>query len=284
LEFLSRYQDEPEAKAALQEATRAWKLLDKEEQIWLEDRVDYFKDAEFPFKFVRPAIHVPIEENHPVLAAIGTGDLPTVNRFLAEGGSVYSVAQYQGLAERAIEANQLPILKLLHQHGLDFNRASRGFEDSPLILALKKGCEEMVRYMLENGADPNRKFVRGRTVFTAYCSFASGDQIAKLLIDRGADPNDSSDDSLPFVCASYAENIQLMELLLSKGANLEWQDSRGKTPLILAAQSGKEKSVRFLLQHGADINARDKEKKTALTWAKNNNHSTVVAILEKLNS
>lgn len=50
----------------------------------------------------------------------------------------------------------------------------------------------------------------------------------------------------------YAGNIELLNLLFSKGVNVESQSDAG-TPLIWAAGHGQEESVQFLLEHHANV-------------------------------
>lgn len=46
------------------------------------------------------------------------------------------------------------------------------------------------------------------------------------------------------------ENVDIIKLLLKKGANKECQDDFGITPLFLAAQYGKLESLNILISSG----------------------------------
>lgn len=50
--------------------------------------------------------------------------------------------------------------------------------------------------------------------------------------------------------------IQVVELLLSKGANKEHRNVSDYTPLSLAASGGYVNIIKLLLHHGAEINSR----------------------------
>ena len=65
-----------------------------------------------------------------------------------------------------------------------------------------------------------------------------GGRLAKKM---GTNPTDSPE------CA---------RLLLAAGANPDARDDKGKTPLIIAAQTGGKRSIKVLLEYGADINAK----------------------------
>jgi ankyrin repeat protein len=63
-------------------------------------------------------------------------------------------------------------------------------------------------------------------------------------------------------------------------AIVDSRDSRGNTPLILAAYFNKLQCVEVLLELGADITAQDNNRMTALEWARARGHTEVAAILE----
>ncbi len=58
----------------------------------------------------------------------------------------------------------------------------------------------------------------------------------------------------PLCYASFIGNSKAVELLISKGANVNYRDSNGHTPLILASITGNIEEIEILLQAGANIN------------------------------
>lgn len=59
-------------------------------------------------------------------------------------------------------------------------------------------------------------------------------------------------------------DVELVELLIAVGANLEYKDREGTTALILAARRGSVTNLRALLDAGAKVDARGKKGTTAL--------------------
>ena len=59
----------------------------------------------------------------------------------------------------------------------------------------------------------------------------------------------------------------LYEVITENGADLERADSRGRTPLILAASLGRGELIGPLLERGAKVDARGADGKTALHFA-----------------
>jgi len=67
--------------------------------------------------------------------------------------------------------------------------------------------------------------------------------------------------------SAYDGNLAKVELLIAKGANVNLQDQKKRTPLILAASNGHTEIVEFLLSKGADVNAMDSGGQTALLYS-----------------
>jgi ankyrin repeat protein len=84
-------------------------------------------------------------------------------------------------------------------------------------------------------------------------------EIIKLLLDRGADVNgtDMYGETSLHVAAknNHPENVKL---LLNHGADINYKDTKYKqTPLHIAARWGSYESAKLLLNYSADIDSRD---------------------------
>lgn len=72
----------------------------------------------------------------------------------------------------------------------------------------------------------------------------------------------------PLTLAACGGHVELANLLIERGANLEEVNDEGYTPLMEAAREGHEEMVALLLAHGAEVNAQtDETQETALTLA-----------------
>jgi ankyrin repeat protein len=93
-------------------------------------------------------------------------------------------------------------------------------------------------------------------------------QMAKLLIDSGADLNLNSKNRLnatPLQGAAANNWIDLAKLYLSHGANVNCRSEEGSSPLHEAAGNGFVQFALLLIDNGADVNQRDDSGKTPLT-------------------
>ena len=67
--------------------------------------------------------------------------------------------------------------------------------------------------------------------------------------------------------------------MIERGVNLNSENRRGITPLIIAASQGRNEIVRILLQRKADSTRRDYTGRTALMWAEWSRKPQIVKIL-----
>ncbi|KAL6893649.1 hypothetical protein ACP4OV_007747 [Aristida adscensionis] len=126
----------------------------------------------------------------------------------------------------------------------------------PLQAAARAGKIDVVRYMVEElGFDINGG--SADLGVTALSAAALGGQLdtVSYLLDNGADPNKKDDSgSVPLHCAAKYGHDEVARLLLSRGASVDIAYFHG-TPLHIAAANGKASVIRVLLEHHADPNA-----------------------------
>jgi len=81
--------------------------------------------------------------------------------------------------------------------------------------------------------------------------------------------------------ASRLGRTEIALLLIKSGANVDFPDGDGMTPLLHACQIGNLKIAEALIHAGADVNDPNKWGETPLMVAKNGNHKAIITVLIK---
>jgi len=108
-------------------------------------------------------------------------------------------------------------------------------------------------------------------------------EVVKLLLDKGANINDADRNGFtPLHHAIDKGNSEVVQLLLDRGANINDADRNGFTPLHQAIDKGNSELVQLLLDRGADVNKENKKaKKTILSMAAEKVGADLVSTLLK---
>lgn len=154
---------------------------------------------------------------------------------------------------------------------------------SPLVMAILEEQVDIVRLLLERGADANHRVKRMPPLVHAVMRSDHGCEMMQLVLDHGAVLNTiSGPEQRTALHWAAAEGMaEAVDFLIEKGMDMEAKCSKGRTPLILAAEFGHTDAANILWVHGADLRTRSDNGGTALTWAACNNRVEVVEFLLK---
>ena len=222
----------------------------------------------------------------------------------------------------AARSNDIETVKVLLEAGADVNQVT-GYGWSPLLVATQNRYYKLAAYLLDRGADPNLPNKGGWTplyLATDNRNIENGDypvrkgdmdhlDFIKLLIDKGANVNARMKDSTEtrtvftnqwldengataFFRASQSGDLELMKLLLSRGADPKIATVLGVTALHVAAGVGwvegityewsadaTYEAVKMLLGLGLDVNAQADTGRTALHGAAHKGRTNVIQAL-----
>ncbi|OON13885.1 KH domain protein [Opisthorchis viverrini] len=165
---------------------------------------------------------------------------------------------------------------------IDVNACIESSMETALTLACHGGHVELVRLLLERGADREHRDKKSYTpLHTAV--YANQRAVVAVLLDYGADieaqVDRTKDTALSIACSHGA--LEIVEELLNRGANKEHRNISDYTPLSLAASGGHVEVIQLLLRHGAEINSRTGSKLgiSPLMLASMNGHTSAVSLL-----
>jgi uncharacterized protein len=121
---------------------------------------------------------------------------------------------------------------------------------TPLHLAAYFGNEPLARLLLDRNADPDAVSKNSMALRPLHSASASGSfEIVRLLVERRADVNaKQSGGFLPLHTAADRGHLPMIELFLQQGANPSAASDDGTTPIDLAERKGHKDAVERLLR------------------------------------
>jgi ankyrin repeat protein len=199
------------------------------------------------------------------------GQTEVVELLLEHGADVNAAIRgqkYTALSE-AVKRGYTDIVKIIVENGARIEARTKR-EYTPLMYAVEEGHVDIVRILLKSGADTTVRFIDGMTVL--HKAAEKGDiTMMKLLLDYGADAgavdaNGNTVLSLTITHAPADDKTEIIHMLQESGAVAN-EMKTDVSSLISAVQKGDMELVKLLLEKGADINGMGKGKQRPLNHA-----------------
>jgi hypothetical protein len=214
-----------------------------------------FMPARKPSKEVLDQVQGAIKANSPVLLKPLIEAGVSVNQKIGGEGGEYKMT----LLEFAVEENAVEVVKYLIQAGAKLESGSH----KPLVLAAAFNRMEIVRLLLEAGADPNVTTSEvadtgladehGLTTLMYAVEFPDHLEVIELLLKHHANPHLVTDHgNTALRIAVGQENIEAVRLLLNAGCKPIGPIIHG--PVFRGTRKNFE-IVKLLIAAGADLNA-----------------------------
>uniref|UniRef100_A0A673Y733 Ankyrin repeat and sterile alpha motif domain containing 6 n=1 Tax=Salmo trutta TaxID=8032 RepID=A0A673Y733_SALTR len=175
-------------------------------------------------------------------------------------------------------------VRLLLEWGAEVNFSQKTTGWGALMLATLSGKVVVAQQLVERGADPDQVNVLAKTAFELSLQLNQRDvkayldsittvrpqpgnsQLVKEILEE--DPSQvnmaNPDGASPLMIAAVSGQLEVVQLLLEKSADVDKQDGvHGWTALMQATYHGNKDVVKYLLSQGADVNLRAKNGYTA---------------------
>lgn len=220
--------------------------------------------------------------NEEGAAAMGTaaknGRTAVVKMLLACGANVNDKSQREAPLTLAIKRCHLETMKVLCTEGkaqVNVTDFTSDDDQPPLWHALCSqkdevgASDDMVKYLLESGADANvwNKRVSWNSSPLGEAARYGHENAVRMLLDYGADayPTESIE---PIVKGTSSGSEIVVKLLLgAKAKDITARDRQREGALICASIRGKRDMIILLLKEGIDIDAKGYRGKTPLIFA-----------------
>jgi ankyrin repeat protein len=181
-----------------------------------------------------------------------------------------------------LQSGSAILTALYHQNPEEARRLAQQAEELTVWEAAALGDDEHLRDALSRDpAQANAYAADGHTPVGLAAFFAPASTV-RLLLDRGADVHAAARNGMKVQAlhaAVASRNAEAVALLLDRGADPNARQQVGYTPLMGAANAGREDLVDLLLRHGADRTLVNDEGKTAADIARERGHAAVAARL-----
>ena len=176
---------------------------------------------------------------------------------LVEGGANVNAKDMYGNTPLllAVEKKDRETVKYLIDKGANVNVKNNN-GDTPFMAAARNGDIETIKLLMSKGVNVNSKDGKGNTILIEAIN-RNNDEMVKFLLENGANVNvrdkwmNKEKTALMLVIENYMP-VEIMEIMVAKGVELDVKDEDGNTALITAVQRNNIAAVKMLTAKGAE--------------------------------
>ncbi|XP_071098533.1 uncharacterized protein [Haliotis cracherodii] len=210
-------------------------------------------------------------EGTPVTTTRTTGDNSAATPSPADCRDLYVASRRGNLEE----------VKRLLSRGIDVNCRRGKWSWTPVMPAARWGHSDVVELLVSKGADVSLVDKDGDNILRLACMGGHLEMVEYVLSLNVVDINSRGGGSqTPVMTAAEWRHRDVVELLVSKGADVSLVDVNGDNILHWACRAGHLATVKFVLSlNVVDINSRGWGSRTPVMRAALRRHSDVVELL-----
>lgn len=270
----------------------------------------YFQYSEFLKILIDSGWSVNISNRYPSHVLKYISDFEIAKLLINHGADVDKL----NFLSKAIECGQIEVLKILFNRGVD-QKSLNAFEKSVIYFlvqagvidkdkisfdfdmeefklnkkfilhwAVKNGCIQLVRLLLEHDFDVNQtsdfQSTAKNSTALHFAVMYSKLEITQILLKNGAEINfKNKNGNTPLHFAVEQPDVDIVKLLLDYNAGINIVNMYNQNPLIMAVKFGNFQIVKLLLEKGSDVNLIDRGNYNALQHAVSEGYFDIVKLL-----
>lgn len=182
----------------------------------------------------------------------------------------------------AVKKNDISSVKKIISSGISLDIQEKDTGRTALHYAAEKGFKEIAELFLENRVNPGIRMAAGLNLPIHLAAHYGHLNMIQLLVSKGADIHSvNGRTETPLFLAAQNGHTEAVRFLHSKGADLNQKNISQETPIIIAAYNDHEETVKYIAKNGGDVNAKDYSGQTALHWAAVSGKTDLVKFLLK---
>lgn len=183
------------------------------------------------------------QDETPLWLAIENGDLFIAQKLIDKGARVNHLSRGETPIFQAIRTNQLSMLALLIKNGADPSQPNQE-EVIPLSLTVQNDQNDLAKVLLRKSHQPvidaNWKNAIGEPLLVQAVKNNNPDMV-RLLLENGAQSNETDHlDNTALHMAAKLGYRSVAQVLLENGADTQSRNMLGETPRQLAAGAGHQ--------------------------------------------
>ncbi|UOK42457.1 MULTISPECIES: ankyrin repeat domain-containing protein [Flavobacterium] len=156
-----------------------------------------------------------------------------------------------------------------------------GFSQADIFDVARKGTVAEMKSLIEKTpADINSVNNHGYSLLVL-ATYRGNNEVARFLIENGADINGTSNYGSPLMSAVVKGNLEIVKVLLEHKVDTNIADQSGNTALIYAVIFKNYDIAAMLVKAKADIAIKDIRGKSAMDYAKMNNDEKMMNLLKE---
>ncbi len=189
-------------------------------------------------------------------------DFDKVLKLIEQGADVNLMSRKRdSVLFLASKEGHIPLVKALLQRSVDIHFKNHiGW--NALFNAAWAGHYEVMEMLLEAGLDASIRNSHNKTALNM-AVFNGNEKIVRRLLQESDLEVSCEAEGRALISAASYDSVDALKVLLEK-VDIDFQDDLGVTALMRACEQGKRDAFKLLLEHGANVNIQDFRGNTAL--------------------